>query len=292
MVTGEMTSSQENLRNTEKSIQRAVHMDEPEPRSIQIVGWCPAMMADAARFHVDHGASIIDINMGCPAKKVCKKLAGSALLSDPALVERILQKVVSATDVPVTLKIRTGVDANHRNGVEIAKIAEQCGIALLAVHGRTRDQRYTGNAEFETIKHIKSAVSIPVVANGDIASAEFAKKVIKYTACDGVMIGRAAHGAPWFPGQVAHYLKTGHRLPSPNVFEQGKIVLDHIQGLYEFYGEYKGVRVARKHIRWYLSRLPNAEVDKRHFNRIEDGENQLSAIQSYYSALQMFSKAA
>lgn len=292
MVTGEMTSSQENLRYTEKSKLRGIHADEPLPRSIQIVGWCPDMMASAARYHVEQGASIIDINMGCPAKKVCKKLAGSALLSDPELVARILQKVVQAVDVPVTLKIRTGVDEEHRNGVEIARIAEQSGIALLAVHGRTRAQKYTGYAEFDTVRRIKSVVSIPVIANGDITTGKIAKQIISDTDCDGVMIGRAAHGAPWLPGRIAQYLETGKEMAEPRIEEQGNIALRHIRGLYDFYGEFKGVRIARKHIKWYLSRLPSSQSVSSRINKCDTAKAQIEALEAFYATQPVLQRAA
>jgi tRNA-dihydrouridine synthase B len=286
MVTGEMMSSRADLRLTSKSISRGVHIDEPEPRSIQIVGWCPDMMAESAQYNVAQGASIIDINMGCPAKKVFQKAAGSALLAHPDQVERILQAVTNAVEVPVTLKIRTGVSKDEINGVEIAKIAESSGIQLIAVHGRTRSDMYFGEAEFETIKEIKENVSIPVIANGDINSCSKVRDVLHYTKCDGVMIGRGAHGAPWFPGQVAHYLQSGTEPVKMPIQEARLIVLEHLQSIHQFYGEKKGVRIARKHIKWYVESHPGSEQFRSRVNQLESAEHQLDAVFSYYSLLE------
>ncbi len=258
MVTGEMVSSVASLRDTLKSKLRGVHIKEPTPRSIQIVGWDPDAMADAARYNVDQGASMIDINMGCPAKKVFKRLAGSALMGDEVLVGKILDKVVAAVDVPVTLKTRTGVNPEHKNVVRIARIAENSGVQCLAVHGRTRACMYRGKAEYWSIRQVKKAVSIPVIVNGDLDSAEAAKCALKYTKADGVMIGRGANGAPWFPGQVASYLNHGVQPKSPELSIQREIILEHLQEIYSFYGSFQGVRIARKHIKWYTQNFPDS----------------------------------
>jgi tRNA-dihydrouridine synthase B len=292
MVTGEMNASVPELRATVRSRLRGVHLEEPEPRSIQIVGWCPQMMAEAARFNADQGASIIDINMGCPAKKVCRKAAGSALLAYPDQVEAILKSVVDAVDVPVTLKIRTGTDRDHRNGVQIAKIAEDAGIRLIAVHGRTRADMYKGDAEFETIKDIKMAVSIPVIANGDMSSFDGINRVLRYTGCDGVMIGRAAHGAPWFPGQVAGFLDTGKIVAAPHIIDQHRIVLGHLSAIHQFYGPVTGVRIARKHIKWYVQSFPGSEAFRAKVNLVNCSSLQIGMVDSFYSELQEQSRAA
>lgn len=286
MVTGEMMSSRADLRHTSKSKSRGVHIDEPEPRSIQIVGWCPDMMAEAAQYNVAQGASIIDVNMGCPAKKVFQKAAGSALLAHPLQVEKILRAVVNAVDVPVTLKIRTGVSRNEINGVEIAKIAESSGINLIAVHGRTRNDIYFGEAEFETIRKIKENVSIPVIANGDINNCSKARDVLNHTNCDGVMIGRAAHGAPWLPGQVARYLESGREPVTIPIEQTRTIVLEHLQSIHQFYGEEKGVRIARKHIKWYVASHPRYDLFRSRVNQLESAEHQLDAVFNYYSLLE------
>ena len=251
MAVSEMVSSNSLLWGSKKTLRRADHSGENEPRSVQIVGADPKMMAQAAQYNVDHGAQIIDINMGCPAKKICKVAAGSALLKDEPLVKQILDSVVNAVDVPVTLKIRTGWDKENRNGPAIARIAEDIGIQALAVHGRTRACAYQGDAEYDTIAAIKAAVSIPVIANGDITSPEKAKHVLDYTGADGVMIGRAAQGRPWVFREIHHFLETGELLAEPSIEEVSKTLLNHVENLYDFYGEYTGVRVARKHISWY-----------------------------------------
>ncbi len=292
MVTGEMTSCIAALRSTEKSRLRGVHIGEPEPRSIQIVGWSPEMMADAARYNVDQGASIIDINMGCPARKVCNRLAGSALLGDETQVANILESVVGAVDVPVTLKIRTGTDPANRNGVSIARIAENCGIQLLAVHGRTRHDKYLGSAEYETVRQIKSAVEIPVVANGDITSVAKAREVLSYTGADGIMIGRAAHGAPWLPGQIAASLEAGRIVPGPDPESRKLIIIEHLRELYRFYGSYKGVRIARKHIKWYVQSIPGNQQFRSLVNRVENPGAQSAMVFDFISGIQDQLKAA
>ncbi len=279
MVVAEMVSADPSLRYTRKSSLRRVHGAETGPRSVQIAGADPEMLADAARFNVAEGADIIDINMGCPAKKVCNRAAGSALLRDEALVARILEQVVAAVDVPVTLKIRTGWSAEMRNGVQVARIAEQSGIALLAVHGRTRAERFTGHAEFDTIAAIVDAVSIPVLANGDIDSAERAEAVLAHTGAAGVMIGRAAQGRPWLCGQIAAWLEHGERLPEPNMRQRGLILMEHVRRLHGFHGERRGLRIARKHVGWYVAAGGLELTDFLHgFNRMESGAEQLASL--------------
>jgi len=260
LCVSEMTTSDPRFWDTAKSRHRMDHDGEPAPISVQIAGTVPAILAAAARHNVDHGAQVIDINMGCPAKKVCNAWAGSALMRDPMLVARIVSAVVAAVDVPVTLKIRTGWDREHRNALEIARIAQDSGIAALAVHGRTRDQQYTGVAEYDTIAAVKAAVSIPVLANGDIDSPQRAKAVLDHTGADAVMIGRAAQGRPWIFREIAHFLATGELLPAPSLEEIRDILLGHLQALHEFYGEQAGVRIARKHLGWYLKTAARADA--------------------------------
>lgn len=258
LVVSEMVTSDVRLWNSRKSSLRLLHAGDPEPRSVQIAGGDPQMLAEAARKNVELGAQIIDINMGCPAKKVCNKAAGSALLRDEPLVREILQAVVGAVDVPVTLKIRTGWDRQNRNGITVAKIAEDAGITALAVHGRTRADLYTGEAEYDTIAAIKQAVSIPVFANGDIDSPQKAKAVLDATGADALLIGRAAQGRPWIFREIDHYLRTGETLPAPALIEVERILLEHLAALHAFYGELMGTRIARKHVGWYLATLPGA----------------------------------
>ena len=276
----EMLASDPMLWRTRKSHRRRDHSGETGPIGVQIAGADPAMLADAARFNVDHGAEIIDINMGCPAKKVLKTWAGSALLRDEALVGRILAAVVNAVNVPVTLKIRTGWDRQHRNGVAIAHIAESTGIAALAVHGRTRDQRFEGEAEYDTIAEIKSQVEIPVIANGDITNAAKARAVLERTGADGLMVGRAAQGRPWLFRQIA-----GTGSSEPDAEELRSVVHEHLSGLYSLYGETQGVRVARKHIAWYLGAYPGAERVRRSVNCIDGASQQLDLVAAFISEL-------
>ncbi|MDJ0877634.1 MAG: tRNA dihydrouridine synthase DusB [Halieaceae bacterium] len=283
LVVSEMVTSDTRLWNSRKSRQRLVHSDECEPRSVQIAGGDPEMMADAAQRNVELGAQVIDINMGCPAKKVCKKAAGSALLRDEPLVRAILEAVTAAVEVPVTLKIRTGWSPEQRNGVTVARIAEDAGIAALAVHGRTRADRFNGEAEYRTIAEICRAVDLPVFANGDIASPKQAGKVLAQTGAAGIMIGRAAQGRPWLCGQIAHYLAHGELLPEPHREEKAAIMLEHLRGLYEFYGEFMGLRIARKHIGWYLQQAPGAEQFRRRFNQLESAAEQEAALYSYFN---------
>ena len=285
LTVSEMVTSDPRLRATRKTLQRIDHCGEPAPRSVQIAGSDPAQLADAARFNVAHGADIIDINMGCPAKKVCNAAAGSALLSDEALVARILERVVAAVEVPVTLKIRTGPSPDRRNAVRIARIAESAGIAAVAVHGRTRKCAFRGAVEYDSIRAVKRAVSIPVIANGDIASAIQARRVLAFTGADGVMIGRAAQGNPWLPGAVAAYLRSGMDVSPPGIEERAEVLLGHLRALHAFYGEEAGVRVARKHLSWYCRAYPHGEGFWRSVNRVECARRQLDLTRDFFHCL-------
>tara|TARA_Y100001970_G_C14241667_1_gene865280 strand:+ start:3224 stop:4177 length:954 start_codon:yes stop_codon:yes gene_type:complete len=283
LVVSEMLSSNPRVWNTAKSMQRMDHSGESGIRSVQIAGADPDLMAEAAKFNVANGAQIIDINMGCPAKKVNKKLAGSALLQYPDLVESIVRSVVDAVSVPVTLKIRTGWDTDNRNGVEIARIAQENGIQSLAVHGRTRACMYKGFAEYDTIRSIKQAVSIPVVANGDITSPEKAREVLEYTEADALMIGRGAQGNPWIFREVSHFLNTGERLAPPSLMEQHSVLKEHVTAVHAFYGAENGVRIARKHVGWYLMEHDKDRQFRKVFNALESAEEQLQAIDHYFN---------
>lgn len=285
LAVSEMVSSNSLLWGSVKTLRRADHRGEVEPKAVQIAGADPKMMAEAARYNVDNGAQIIDINMGCPAKKVCNVMAGSALLQDEPLVDRILTAVVQAVEVPVTLKIRTGWDKSHRNGVHIAQIAEQAGIQALAVHGRTRACGYTGEAEYDTIRAIKAAINIPVFANGDIRTPEKARNVLELTGADAVMIGRAAQGRPWIFREIDHFLATGRHLPEPSVEEIRAIMLGHLNNLYDFYGEQTGVRVARKHISWYSKGQPGGAAFRDRVNRLETVAEQLALTAEFFDRL-------
>jgi tRNA-dihydrouridine synthase B len=285
LAVSEMMSSNPLVWQSEKSLKRMSHSDETGIRSVQIAGADPQQMAEAAQFNVEHGAQIIDINMGCPAKKVNKKLAGSALLQFPELVEEIVQAVVGAVNVPVTLKIRTGWDPEHRNGVQIARIAEDNGIQALAVHGRTKACMYKGEAEYDTIRAIKQAVSIPVIANGDITSAQKARFVLDYTGADAIMIGRAAQGRPWIFREVVHYLNTGTELPAPEISAVQEILLEHVRGLHQLYGDLLGPRIARKHVGWYLAEQDREGLFRSEFNGIEQASTQLDALNVYFEQL-------
>jgi tRNA-dihydrouridine synthase B len=285
LCVSEMTTSDPRFWQTSKSVHRMDHLGEPAPISVQIAGTVPAVMAEAARYNVDHGAQLIDINMGCPAKKVCNAWAGSALMREPELVARILAAVVQAVEVPVTLKIRTGWDADHRNALQIARIAEDCGVAALAVHGRTRDQQYTGVAEYDTIAAVKAAVRIPVAANGDIDSPQKAREVLARTGCDALLIGRAAQGRPWIFREVAHYLATGELLPEPSLREIRDLLLGHLEHLHAFYGELSGVRIARKHLGWYAKDRPENAAFRDVVNRATAAGEQLRLTRDYFDAL-------
>ena len=282
LVVSEMVTSDVSLWNTRKSSLRMIHSGDAEPRSVQIAGGDPQTLAAAARRNVEMGAQIIDINRGCPAKKVCNKAAGSALMKDEQLVSAILQAVVAAVDVPVTLKIRTGWDRANKNGLTVAKIAEQSGISALAVHGRTRADLYTGEAEYDTIAAIKQAVTLPVFANGDIDSPQKARQVLDATGADGLLIGRAAQGRPWIFREIDHYLATGTQLPAPSLLEVEGILLEHLAALHAFYGDVMGVRIARKHVGWYLATLPGAREFRAQFNRLESTDAQCANVRQFF----------
>ena len=286
LAVSEMTTADPRLWTTRKSLKRMDHVGEPAPVSVQIAGFDPAMLAEAARYNVDHGAEIVDINMGCPAKKVCNVWSGSALLQDEKLVARILEAVVNAVDVPVTLKIRTGWDRENRNGVAIAKIAESAGIAALAVHGRTRADLYEGEAEYETIAAIRDAIRIPVFANGDVDSPAKARHVLDATKCDAVMIGRAAQGRPWIFREIAHFLATGEVPAPPSPREVRDILLGHLDDLHAFYGEPQGVRIARKHLGWYAKDRPENAAFRAVVNRAETAAEQVRLTRDYFDALE------
>ncbi len=283
MAVSEMVTSNSLLYGSAKTRRRANHEGETEPKSVQIAGADPAMMAQAARYNVDNGAQIIDINMGCPAKKVCNVMAGSALLQDESLVGRILESVVNAVpETPVTLKIRTGWDKSHRNALNILRIAQESGIQALAIHGRTRACAYHGEAEYDTIKAVKAAARIPVIANGDITTPEKAKYVLDYTGADAVMIGRAAQGRPWLFREIQHFLATGEILPAPEVQDIHAILLEHLDDLYRFYGEVPGMRMARKHIAWYTKGLADSASFRHAMNRLESTQAQLAAVNEFF----------
>ena len=286
MAVSEMVASNSLLWGSEKTQRRANHTGETEPKSVQIAGADPQMMADAARYNAEHGAQIIDINMGCPAKKICNVMAGSALLQNETLVADILQAVVRAVDVPVTLKIRTGWDSQHNNAIRVARIAEDAGIQALAIHGRTRADQYTGDAEYDTIAQVKQKIRIPVIANGDITNPEKARFVLEYTGVDAVMIGRAAQGRPWIFREIQHYLETGERLPEPSPQEVRDILIGHLNNLYAFYGEYAGVRIARKHISWYSKGQPHGAAFRQVVTRVDSIEQQLQLTHDFFNNLQ------
>ncbi|MGH8699840.1 MAG: tRNA dihydrouridine synthase DusB [Burkholderiales bacterium] len=285
MAVSEMVASNSLLWGSEKTRRRANHEGEVDPIAVQIAGADPRMLAEAARYNVDQGAQIIDINMGCPAKKVCNVMAGSALLKDEPLVGRILGAVVTAVGVPVTLKIRTGWDRENRNALRVARIAEDAGIQALAIHGRTRACGFSGEAEYDTIAAVKSEVRVPVIANGDIATPEQVKQVLDYTGADAVMIGRAAQGRPWMFREILHYLETGGRLPPPEVEEIHRVLVAHLDELYEFYGEHTGVRVARKHISWYTKGLAGSAAFRHALNQLETRRGQLAAVAEFFAQL-------
>lgn len=279
----EMAASNPRLWHSEKSARRIDHDGEMEPKAVQIAGAIPHELAECAQFNVARGAQIIDINMGCPVKKVCNNWCGSALLQHESLVAEILQAVVQAVDVPVTLKFRTGWDRANKNALNIARIAEDAGIAMLTLHGRTRADRYEGDAEYDTIAAVKAAVKIPVVANGDITSPEKARYVLDYTKADAVMVGRAAQGRPWICREIDHFLRTGTHLPAPLVTEVSALMLAHLRAHYAFYGEFMGVRTARKHIGWYVRDLPGGEDFRQAMNKLEDCQQQLDAVEEFFT---------
>lgn len=283
LTISEMITADTRLWKSRKSQQRLIHRDEPSPRTVQIAGSAPEMMAEAARQNVALGAEIIDINMGCPAKKVCKRAAGSALLQDEDLVADILKAVVSAVDIPVTLKIRTGWNQENRNALNIARIAEDAGIQALAIHGRTRACRFLGQAEYDTIASVVDAISIPVFANGDISTPQQAKQVLDYTGAAAVMIGRAAQGNPWIFNQINHYLKSGKILDPVSTEELTQTVSGHVQAIHQHYGDYLGIRIARKHLGWYVDSLPNGELFRQHFNQLENADQQIQNLHHFFA---------
>jgi tRNA-dihydrouridine synthase B len=285
LAVSEMTTADPRLWNTRKSLRRMDHEGEPEPVSVQIAGYDPGMLAEAARYNADNGAQIVDINMGCPAKKVCNVWSGSALLQDEPLVGRILHAVVKAVDIPVTLKIRTGWDRDNRNALTIARIAQDAGIAALAVHGRTRADKYEGEAEFATIAAVKASVSIPVLANGDITTPDRAREVLALTGADAVMVGRGAQGRPWIFREIAHHLETGGYLVEPTPSEVRDILVGHLEHLYAFYGEVMGVRIARKHLGWYAKDRAENAAFRHVVNKAEDAATQLRLTREYFDAL-------
>ncbi|MCL4150862.1 UNVERIFIED_CONTAM: hypothetical protein GTU68_036355 [Idotea baltica] len=285
LAVSEMVTSNSLLYGSEKTRRRANHEGEVDPISVQIAGADPAMMAEAAKYNVDNGAQIIDINMGCPAKKICNVMAGSALLKDEPLVSQILKAVVGAVDVPVTLKIRTGWDVNNRNAVSVAKMAEDIGVQALAMHGRTRACAYRGDAEYDTIAAVKDAIKIPLIANGDITTPEKAKYVLDYTGADAVMIGRAAQGRPWIFREIDHFLKTGEHLLPPTVDEIQTVMGEHLLDLYQFYGELSGMRIARKHISWYTKGLAGSAAFRHYMNTLQTTELQQAAITDFFAEL-------
>lgn len=285
MAVSEMITSDKRLWNTTKSSLRMNYEGEPGIRSVQIAGGDPEMMAEAATLSAERGAQIIDINMGCPAKKVCNKAAGSALLKDEALVKDILEAVVQSVDVPVTLKTRIGWSRDNLNGINVAELAELSGITALAIHGRTRECKYHGTVNYDAIRDIKSAVSIPVFANGDIDSPEKALQVLEHTKADGLLIGRAAQGRPWIFNEINHFLETGEKLKAPGLKKVHALLSEHLNALYEFYGDFMGPRIARKHVGWYLQTQPDSTKFRKSFNQLESPSEQQKAIYDYFQLL-------
>ena len=285
MAVSEMVTSNSLLYGSEKTLLRANHEGEVAPISVQIAGSDPEMMAEAAKFNMAKGAQIIDINMGCPAKKICNVMAGSALLQKEKLVEKILKAVVKSVDIPVTLKIRTGCDKENKNATSIARIAEDSGIQALSMHGRTRACLYKGDAEYDTIADVKQIINIPVIANGDITTPEKAKFVLEYTKADAVMIGRAAQGRPWIFREIEYFLDTGKHMPPPTISEIEKTTIKHVKDLYDFYGVERGHRIARKHISWYTKGLKNSAQFRFNMNQIENDTHQIEFIKKYFNEL-------
>jgi tRNA-dihydrouridine synthase B len=285
LAVSEMVASNSLLWGSEKTRRRANHDGEADPISVQIAGADPLMMADAARYNVDEGAQIIDINMGCPAKKVCNASAGSALLRDEPLVGKILEAVVRSVNVPVTLKFRTGWDSSNRNALTVARIARESGIALLSLHGRTRACGFSGHAEYDTIREVKRNTSLPVIANGDITTPQQAKEVLDFTGADGIMIGRAAQGRPWIFREIEHYLATSQQLPPPLVSEIHEVLIAHLHDLHAFYGNERGVKIARKHISWYTKGLAGSANFRHRMNQIDTCAGQLGAVNTFFSQL-------
>jgi len=285
LTTSEMVASNIDLWHSEKTQQRLAFSDDELPISVQIVGFDPVKLAEAARLNVDNGAQLIDINMGCPSKKICNVASGSALLKDEKLVSKILKAVVEFVDVPVTLKMRTGWNKENKNGVSIAKIAEASGISAVAIHGRTRECMYRGEAEYEVIADVKRSVSIPVIVNGDISSPEKAKQVLDYTAADAVMVGRAAQGNPWIFREILAYLEVGNKLSAPMLSERCLILSEHLLSLYEFYGEYRGLRIARKHINWYCRGIEGEASFRKEMNKINSANEQLECVNLFFQQL-------
>ncbi|HTM61241.1 MAG TPA: tRNA dihydrouridine synthase DusB [Burkholderiales bacterium] len=285
LAVSEMVSARPELRNSRKTLLRLDHAGEAGPVSVQIAGSDPQMLADAARFNVERGAQIIDINMGCPAKKVCNVAAGSALLANEELVARIVETVVAAVDVPVTVKIRTGPNPERRNAVRIAQIVESAGAQMLAIHGRTRACMFEGEAEYDTIADVKTRIAIPLIANGDISTPEQAKRVLERTGADGIMIGRAAQGRPWLFREITHYLATGERLAAPTPREMAEVLVEHLDGLYDLYGDEQGTRVARKHIGWTVRELPGGESLRSAVNGMTAAQAQRAAVNDYFERL-------
>jgi len=285
MAVSEMVTSNSLLYGSEKTLLRANHEGEVAPISVQIAGSDPEMMAEAAKFNMAKGAQIIDINMGCPAKKICNVMAGSALLQKEKLVEKILKAVVKSVEIPVTLKIRTGWDKENKNATRIARIAEDSGIQALSMHGRTRACLYKGDAEYDTIADVKQIINIPVIANGDITTPEKAKFVLEYTKADAVMIGRAAQGRPWIFREIEYFLNTGKHMSPPTISEIEKTTIKHVEDLYDFYGEERGHRIARKHISWYTKGLKNSAQFRFNMNQIESDTHQIEFIKEYFSEL-------
>ncbi|NNE63074.1 MAG: tRNA dihydrouridine synthase DusB [Gammaproteobacteria bacterium] len=285
MTVSEMITSRPDLRSSRKTRLRMEHSGEPGPVIVQIAGGEPGMMADAARFNVDHGAQIIDINMGCPAKKVCRVAAGSALLRDTQLVREILSSVVNAVEVPVILKIRTGWSRQNRNAVEVARIAEDSGIQALTIHGRTREDKFSGEAEYHTIRDVKSEIRIPVIANGDITCEKKAKMVMDFTAADAIMIGRVAQQRPWIFKQVDYYLSTGKVPEEPTAKQKKQWLLNHLNNLYAFYGEFQGVKIARKHINWQLGAYSDYQLIRPALMQVTAAGKQINLVNGFFDQL-------